>query len=141
MLTYKQYILIRTEVKYNHSSAQAPPAKLVLISYCQPFENWAYYLIFIQKRVSSKSIGVYFNLSFQHAATGFQDVATFNPATFITTQRATITGLSLLAQAAVVDANSSPLVINTKYNARYDVEQQPQRMVDSSLMIEVPAKI
>ena len=68
---------------------------------------------------SSKLINCYFDLKFQHAATGFPKGIALNPSTFVKPNKYTGTGLALLAQAAAAnelpneDNNSkNPMVIN-----------------------------
>ena len=55
---------------------------------------------------SSKLINCYFDLKFQHAATGFPEGITFDPSSFVRPNRPIGTGLALLAQAAA--ANEIP---------------------------------
>ena len=68
------------------------------------FREWKIVLNVDSKRASSKLLECYFELCFQHAAKGFPDGVTFDPATFVRPQQQTNTGLSLLAQAAAASS-------------------------------------
>ena len=68
------------------------------------FREWKIVLDVDSKRASSKLLECYFELCFQHAAKGFPDGVTFDPATFVRPQQQTNTGLSLLAQAAAASS-------------------------------------
>ena len=63
--------------------------------------KWKIVLDIDGKIASSKLINCYFDLKFQHAATGFPEGITFDPSSFVRPNQLTGTGLALLAQAAV----------------------------------------
>ena len=68
-------------------------------------KEWKLVLDVDGKIATSKEIGIDFDLCFQHAATGFPEGISFDPATFVRPQQVTNMGLSLLAKAASVTFN------------------------------------
>ena len=83
------------------------------------FEEWKIILDVDSKHASSKLLNCYFDLCFQHAATGFPQGITFNPSTFVRPHRPTNPGLSLLARAAVLNESTTTqqLVIDSEVSA------------------------
>ena len=65
-------------------------------------------------RVTSKVLGIYFDLCFQHAATGFPQGVTFSKEDFVRPPRKTTTGLSLLAHCAISNTTMVTSAIKDK---------------------------
>ena len=65
-------------------------------------------------RVTSKVLGIYFDLCFQHAATGFPEGVTFSKKDFVRPPRKTTTGLSLLAHCATTNTTMVTPAIKDK---------------------------
>ena len=78
------------------------------------FKEWKLVLDLDENRLTSKSLGIYFDLCFEHAATGFPPGITFNRNDFIRPPRKTSSSLALLTQcAASLENKNRPSDDNT----------------------------
>ena len=78
------------------------------------FKKWKLILDLDAERATSKSLNVYFDLCFEHAARGLPKDVTFDSKQFIRPARQNATGLALLTRcaAAISTPDPSAVIIN-----------------------------
>ena len=73
------------------------------------FKQWKLILDLDANRATSKTLGVYFDLCFEHAAKGWPQDIIFDSINFVKPPRLTPTGLVLLTQCATALSDNKKL--------------------------------
>ena len=96
-----------------------------MLSFILPtFKKWKIILDLEANRATSKILGVYFDLCFEHAAKGLPKAIIFDSINFVRPPRLTPTGLALLIQCATALSEepiepilSSAVIVNVSHGS------------------------